>query len=87
MLLRYFGEKNEHNCGHCDICLQKHPCGLKQGEFMDLKEYIIQSLSTEPCSAAEIGHKVSTDKEKLEQVLSFLLSEEIINQKNGILYI
>ena len=22
MLLRYFGEKNEHNCGHCDICLQ-----------------------------------------------------------------
>lgn len=87
MLLRYFGEKNEHNCGHCDICLQKHPCGLKQGEFMDLKEYIIQSLSTEPCSAAEIGHKISTDKEKLEQVLSFLLSEEIINQKNGILYI
>ena len=54
---------------------------------MDLKEGVIQSLSTEPCSVAEIGHKVSTDKEKLEQVLSFLLSEEIINQKNGILYI
>ena len=24
MLLRYFGEKNEHNCKQCDVCLNRH---------------------------------------------------------------
>ena len=85
MLLRYFGEKNGHNCGHCDVCLKKHPSGLKQGEFTLLKEEVEACLSTGPCSLAEIVQKTQADKEKLEQVISFLLSEEIIQLKNGIL--
>ena len=85
MLLRYFGEKNGHNCGHCDVCLKKHPSGLKQGEFTLLKEEIELYLTTGPCSLTEIVQKTQADKEKLEQVISFLLSEEIIQLKNGIL--
>ena len=85
MLLRYFGEKNGHNCGHCDVCLKKHPSGLKQGEFTLLKEEIESYLTTGPCSLTEIVQKTQADKEKLEQVISFLLSEEIIQLKNGIL--
>ena len=38
MLLHYFGEKNEHNCGQCDACLKKHESGIKLGDFQELKE-------------------------------------------------
>lgn len=85
MLLRYFGEKNGHNCGHCDVCLQKHPSGLKQGEFSQLREEIERHLETAPCLLTEIPQKVKADKEKLEKVISFLLTEEIIQLKNGVL--
>ena len=85
MLLRYFGEKNGHNCGHCDVCLQKHPSGLKQGEFSQLREEIERHLETAPCLLTEIPQIVNADKEKLEKVISFLLAEEIIQLKNGVL--
>ena len=85
MLLRYFGEKNGHNCGHCDVCLQKHPSGLKQGEFSQLREEIEQHLVNAPCLLTEIPQKVKADKEKLEKAISFLLAEEIIQLKNGVL--
>ena len=85
MLLRYFGEKNGHNCGHCDVCLQKHPSGLKKGEFSQLREEIERHLETAPCLLTEIPQKVKADKEKLEKVISFLLAEEIIQLKNGVL--
>ena len=45
MLLRYFGEKNEHNCGQCDVCLNKHHSGIKQGEFQELEKQIKQLIT------------------------------------------
>lgn len=86
MLLRYFGEKNEHNCMQCDVCLQKHKTGMKEGEFQELKEEILNRLKNSSCPAAELASHLDADKEKLNMVVSFLLSEEIIHIKDGILY-
>lgn len=85
MLLRYFGEKNEHNCGQCDACLEKHRTGIRQGEYQDIKEQILKLLKEHACSSAELVKSIPYDKEKVEDVASFLLGEEIIRLTNGML--
>lgn len=85
MLLRYFGEKNEHNCGLCDICLSKHHSGMKLGEFQEMENQIREQLETSPLSAATLLNRINGEREKAERVLSYLLSEEIIQSNDGIL--
>lgn len=87
MLLHYFGENNEHYCGQCDVCLEKHTSGLKKGEYEDIASDIKNLLNRHPHTPQEVIHALSVPEEKILNVLTYLLSEERIKQENGKLYL
>jgi ATP-dependent DNA helicase RecQ len=87
MLLRYFGEKNYHECGQCDVCRSRHTSKkeLTQSAFDTLEGLIIQTLHQQPLTLVDLSLKIeNADKEMLSQVLQYLIDEGKLVMKDGI---
>ena len=88
MLLRYFGEKNEHNCGQCDICLSHRATdSLSDDSFEELKRRMTGLLIQKPLTPAEIANNMEAEKEKVGEVIRYLLEEGEWKMQDGMIHI
>ena len=83
MLLRYFGEQNEHNCRQCDVCLSRHPSGLHVGELQDLEAAVSTLLQEGPLPLAEVSHRLKDAFPHLDEGLDYLLKEDKLHLEEG----
>ena len=85
-LLRYFGEKNDHNCNQCDVCLSQRKEGMvSEPRLNEAATKILQLLDDgKPHPITELKSIELPDSE-LDAALDYLTNEEYILQKDGLI--
>lgn len=89
MLLDYFGERNEHNCGQCDTCisLRSKSKASEQPDRETLCAKVCEILSRESLTPAGLLKQLPMDKELLTEILHRLSDDGKIIAVDGILQI
>ncbi len=81
LLLHYFGEKNEHDCRMCDVCLSNHQSGVKTGLFNDVCSWLVDTLhevGQVSVMAFESGVSSFAARDEAWKVLDYLVADELV---------
>lgn len=76
LLISYFGEEDAKDCGCCDICLAKHSSGLSTADFNNIRIELLKQRLDSPFTIEEVVERLDYPKEKVIQVIRFLLDNE-----------
>lgn len=89
LLLHYFGETNEHDCGQCDTCISLHrkKPSTDSPSAEQLTESICRALEQQPLTPAALQKQLLADKEHLTDALHQLLDDGTIITADGMLQI
>lgn len=85
-LLRYFGEKNEHDCGCCDVCIARRKSSkASAAEMRSLAEQVLDAVTAEKHTPASLAAVLHADKDKLASLLRQMAEEGRIRIENGLI--
>lgn len=85
MLLNYFGEKQDHDCGRCDVCLDNNTNQVAEEKIDPVKYQILNLLADKaPHYITEIA-RLTLPREQVTAALQALLDEEILIKEDSII--
>lgn len=87
MLLHYFGEQNEHDCGQCDTCLRLRHKTTTDRTAADLSERILHCLDGHPLTPAALADRLLVEKYLLTETLRRMMDDKQIFARHGMLQI
>jgi ATP-dependent DNA helicase RecQ len=77
-LLGYFGEPDSPACGECDVCRDKSATILGQEEFNHIRDELLAVLTREPLSLEHLLERMTVNRDKIIQVMQWLLDNDIV---------
>lgn len=81
MLLHYFGERNMHDCGQCDVCLSRHASGVKFSQYNQVREHLLAAWHEhDEVSLLAFLEQVEPlgSKEQILQILHYMQAEGLL---------
>lgn len=84
-LLRYFGEKKSTDCGMCDVCINHNSRHLSHEEIGEIKHTIMQLLEDGQLHSISELLTINADKNVLKEVVEYMVSEEEVFIRDGMI--
>ena len=78
VLLEYFGEKQSHRCGKCDVCLRHNKMELTDEEFNKLQKQILQLLSQQNLTIDALVETLRYPEQKIIHIVRWLIDNDEI---------
>ncbi len=85
LLLEYFGEQSDHDCGQCDICLRDSGQLVTADGQRNARQQILALLGDHQRHHITELFRLPLPTEELDAALTYLVQEELVVQNDGFL--
>ena len=81
-LLRYFGEKDTHDCGQCDVCIVNKKASAAEHGRRDARKVILDFLSDGQRHYIAELQQLPGHRDSISEALRELMLEEVVGMEN-----